>query len=77
MIFMDVKMPEMDGIAATKEIRKRWPDGGQKIVAVTAYALDGDREICMEAGMDNYIAKPVRKDDLAKLLQNITPPPPE
>lgn len=68
LILMDVKMPEMDGIDATKEIRRRWPDNGPKIIAITAYALHGDKERCLEAGMDGYISKPVRKEDLAEVL---------
>ncbi len=71
LIFMDVKMPEMDGITATKEIRRRWPENGPKIVAITAYALEGDREICLESGMDDYIAKPVIKDELVRLLNRV------
>ncbi len=77
LIFMDIRMPEMDGLTATKEIRKLWPDNGPKIIAITAFAMDGDREKCIEAGMDGYIAKPVKVDDLATLLRNITPPPQE
>ena len=69
LILMDVKMPEIDGITATREIRKRWPEKGPKIVAVTAYALEGDREICLEAGMDDYIAKPVKMGDLIEVLK--------
>ena len=65
LILMDVKMPEMDGIAAAKEIRRLWPNNGPKIVAITAYAMEGDREKCLEAGMDDYIAKPVQKGELA------------
>ena len=72
LIFMDIKMPEMDGLAATREIRKLWPDNGPKIIALTAFAMDGDREMCLEAGMDDYFAKPVKVDDLAKLLWNIS-----
>ena len=71
LIFMDIKMPEMDGIIATKEIRKLWPNNGPKVVAITAFAMDGDREMCIEAGMDDYIAKPVKVNDLATLLHNI------
>ncbi len=63
-------MPKMDGFETTKEIRKRWPKG-PVIVALTAYALEGDREKCLDAGMDGYIPKPVKMDDLALLLNNI------
>ncbi len=65
-VLMDLKMPEMDGLEATRIIRQRWPDNGPKIIAITAYALEGDREKCLEAGMDDYIAKPVQKEDLAR-----------
>ncbi|MFB3764900.1 MAG: ATP-binding protein [Methanotrichaceae archaeon] len=71
LIFMDIKMPEMDGITATKEIRKLWPENGPKVVAITAFAMDGDRELCLEAGMNGYIAKPVKVDDLATLLRSV------
>jgi CheY-like chemotaxis protein len=67
-IFMDVKMPIMNGIQAAMEIRKRWPENGPKIIAVTAYALHGDKEKCLAAGMDDYIPKPVQKEDLAGVL---------
>jgi signal transduction histidine kinase/ActR/RegA family two-component response regulator len=72
LIFMDVKMPQMDGLEATRQIRRRWPLG-PKIIAITAYALDGDREKCIEAGMDDYLSKPVMKEDLAQVLSNINP----
>lgn len=68
LVLMDIKMPEMDGITATKVIRKLLPENGPKIVAITAFALDGDREKCLEAGMDDYIAKPVQKTDLEAVL---------
>jgi PAS domain S-box-containing protein len=68
-IFMDVKMPVMNGMQATMEIRKSWPENGPKIIAVTAYALHGDKEKCLAAGMDGYIAKPVQKEDLAEVLE--------
>ncbi len=72
LILMDIQMPEMDGVEATKRIRQLWPHG-PKIIALTAYALGGDRERFLQAGMDGYIAKPVKKDDLAEVLSNIYP----
>ncbi len=68
LIFMDIRMPEMDGLIASREIRKLWPNNGPKIVAITAYALEGDREKCLEAGMDDYIAKPVKVNELQAVL---------
>ena len=68
-IFMDVKMPVMDGLEAARRIRERWPENGPKIVAITAYALHGDREKCLAAGMDGYIQKPVRIEDLTEILE--------
>jgi PAS domain S-box-containing protein len=70
-VLMDLKMPEMDGLEATRIIRQRWPDSGPKIIAITAYALEGDREKCLEAGMNDYIAKPVQKEDLVRALKDI------
>ncbi|MCK9440353.1 MAG: PAS domain S-box protein [Methanothrix sp.] len=66
-ILMDVLMPEMDGLEATKAIRQRWPDG-PKIIAMTASALEGDREKCMAAGMDCYLTKPAKIEDLKSAL---------
>jgi PAS domain S-box-containing protein len=70
-VLMDVKMPVMDGLEATRIIRRRWLDNGPKIIAITAYAFEGDREKCIEAGMDDYISKPVQKEDLARALRDI------
>jgi PAS domain S-box-containing protein len=68
LVLMDVRMPEMDGITATQVIRRLQPRGDPKIVAITAYALEGDKERCLEAGMDDYISKPVKIEDLEAIL---------
>jgi signal transduction histidine kinase/CheY-like chemotaxis protein len=68
-IFMDVQMPEMGGLEATREIRQRWPEGGPKIIAMTASALKGDREECLAAGMDGYISKPTRMAAIREALE--------
>lgn len=73
-VFMDVRMPEMDGFRATEQIRKRWPVNGPRIIATTAYALSGDREKCLGAGMDDYIAKPVQKGEIAAILKRYSQP---
>ena len=73
LVLMDIKMPEMDGITATQVIRKLRPENGPKIVAITAFALEGDREKCLEAGMDDYIAKPVQMENLAEVLKRCAP----
>ena len=69
LVLMDIKMPEMDGITATKVIRRLRPENGPKIVAITAYALEGDREKCLEAGIDDYISKPVQVKELLAILK--------
>ncbi|NYT02022.1 MAG: PAS domain S-box protein [Methanosarcinales archaeon] len=66
-VLMDVQMPDMDGLEAARRIRKRWP-GSPYIIATTAYALKGDRETCLEAGMDDYISKPIQMEDLQMAL---------
>jgi PAS domain S-box-containing protein len=68
-IFMDVQMPEMDGLEATEEIRRRWPEDGPRIIAMTAIALKGDREKCLAAGMDGYISKPTRIEAIKEALE--------
>jgi signal transduction histidine kinase/CheY-like chemotaxis protein len=68
-VLMDVQMPEMDGLAATRHIRQNIPrEKRPRIVAMTANAMQGDRERCLDAGMDDYIPKPVRHDDLSAAL---------
>ncbi len=67
LVLMDIHMPNLDGLEATRRIRA---NGSKvKIIALTADALVGDREKCLAAGMDDYLAKPVRLDDLRRTLQ--------
>ena len=69
LVLMDCQMPVMDGFAATRAIREGEDDGSRlTIVAMTAFAMEGDRERCIAAGMDDYIAKPMTPDALAGLL---------
>jgi two-component system sensor histidine kinase/response regulator len=70
---MDIQMPEMDGFEATAAIRKQEESTGQHlpIVAMTANAMQGDRERCLAAGMDGYIAKPIHAKDLMDAIENL------
>ena len=71
-ILMDIQMPEMDGLEATKFIRSSLPAAKQpKIIAMTAYTLQGDREQCLAAGMDEYISKPVKMEELKDALERL------
>jgi two-component system sensor histidine kinase/response regulator len=75
-VFMDVQMPEMDGLAATGAIRESEKNGGRHlpIFAMTAHAMKGDRERCLDAGMDGYITKPVRFSDIEQTLAGLPSP---
>lgn len=69
-VFMDVQMPEMDGLEATRRIRASGINS--RIIAMTAHALDGDREKCLSMGMDEYISKPIRIEELRRMLEKFS-----
>ena len=72
LVLMDVQMPEMDGLEATRRIR-RMPGRQPYIIAMTAHAMKGDREECLEAGMNDYVSKPVRMEDLQAAVERSLP----
>ena len=70
-VLMDVQMPEMDGLEASRRITARWSATERpRIVAMTANAMQGDREECLAAGMDDYVTKPIRVDALVEALMH-------
>ncbi len=71
-VLMDVQMPEMDGLEASRQLNARYAENQRpRIVAMTANAMQGDREMCLEAGMDDYIAKPIRVEKLIEALEAV------
>ncbi len=74
LIFMDIQMPEMDGLQATAMIRTAEKTSGSHIpiIAMTAHAMSGDRQRCLDAGMDDYISKPIRPGDLTRVLEHFS-----
>jgi CheY-like chemotaxis protein len=74
LIFMDIQMPDLDGFEATQIIREREKDGGGRlpIVAMTAHTMKGDKEKCLAAGMDDYVSKPINRDELFSVIEKFT-----
>ena len=72
LVLMDIQMPEMDGLEATAILREKEKKTGnhQSIVALTAHAMTGDRDRCLAAGMDGYLTKPIRPQELDQVLKN-------
>ncbi len=81
-ILMDCQMPVMDGYTATRQVRDQYPEMPVRIIAMTAHAMTGDREKCLEAGMDDHLSKPISMDQFERVLNRwkpntVTPPAPE
>jgi CheY-like chemotaxis protein len=73
-VLMDVQMPEMDGLEATRRLRRELPALRQpRVIAMTANAMQGDREMCLAAGMDDYVSKPIRVEELVAALSRSRP----
>ncbi len=78
LVLMDLQMPEMDGLEASRQIRQRLPAARQpKIIALTANAVQGDREICLAAGMDDYVSKPVKLHEIEEAIRRQFNPQPK
>jgi CheY-like chemotaxis protein len=76
LILMDIQMPEIDGLQATAEIRERESVTGEHIpiIALTAHAIKGDRERCLQAGMDDYLSKPIQPGELTAAIRRASIP---
>jgi CheY-like chemotaxis protein len=74
LILMDMQMPEMDGLEATRRIVAAHPEPAARpwIIALTANAMQGDRELCLAVGMDDYLSKPIKKSELLSALERGT-----
>jgi CheY-like chemotaxis protein len=73
-VLMDVQMPELDGLEATRRLRRGFPQARQPhVIAMTANAMQGDREMCLAAGMDDYVSKPIRVEELVAALSKSRP----
>ncbi len=73
LVLMDIQMPELDGLAAAETIRRKETDRHVPIVAMTAHAMEGNRERCLAAGMDAYVSKPIRIDEFLQTLARLVP----
>ena len=72
-VLMDLQMPEMDGLEAARRIVAQFPPARRPyLIALTANAMEGDQEVCLAAGMDAYLSKPVKREDLRRALQACT-----
>jgi CheY-like chemotaxis protein len=74
-VLMDVQMPEMDGFEATQLIREKEKVSGAHlaIIALTAHAMKGDEERCLTSGMDGYVTKPIKLEELFSVMENVAP----
>jgi CheY-like chemotaxis protein len=72
LVLLDCQMPEMDGYEAARRWREREPDRATPLIAMTANAMPEDRQRCLDAGMDDYLTKPLTREALARMIENWT-----